>query len=229
MKNIFVLLVAVCLTASLYAKTLRVNFDSGKLEKEWTVEGDAGVSTEQKHSGTKSLKIVPGSTVSYIVSDKNVFGKIAMWVYDAGTNPDKQELKKAKNYAFGGLFGVINEDEDKMVFGQIWADWLHGNTNYNWASSAASSGWAWGSRFYTNLKRSTGWHKWVIDIPDEKQIDLSMDDNEAGAGFSVDIAKFNKGFTGLYFEGPSTSHGSIVTEPIHIDDIEIDYKEASKK
>lgn len=224
MKRIIIAAVIVCVGFGVsYAKSYKVDFEA-KLGNEWTLEGDAGTSTEQKHGGTKSLKIVPMSVVSYIISEKNVFGTVTMYAYDGGENP-----KSPKKYNFGGRWGLIDADESKLVFGMIFAEWVNGNSNYNWGSSAASTshgGWEFADRYYTNFKRSKGWHKWAFEFSGKDDLMVYMDDEAVKPDcFKMETAQFGSGFTGLYFLGGDKRGGSEILEaPVYIDDITIQTK-----
>ena len=228
MKKVMMVVIAVLVTGTLWAEKKTYNFDSDKLGKEWTVEGDAVISADQKHSGAKSLKIVPGCIVSCVFSEENTFGKITMWVYDTGTSPSRKDLNKHNKFGFGNLWGAINEDEDKLVFGQIWAPFLNGDAIYNWSSSASGSGYRWANRWGTSLRRKEGWHKWVLDFVSESELNVSMDDDVVGNGFSFETSKFDKGITGLYFEGGKSYGSAVLEDPVYIDDIEVELKMNSK-
>jgi len=197
-------LVSIC-----YSESFKEDFEKGSL-KGWEIEGDAKISGEQKHGGTKSLFVPKGSKAIWTVSKENKYGKVTFWLYDSKVGG------KITGVVNGPRWGVTNEDGDCLVLGLVNRNSPHIKWGtYFWCSTLDNSWYTWrypGNKF-GNVKQ--GWHKFVFNLPDEKTLEVTMDD-DAVANIPIDSAKFTKGFTGVYFEG-----GKGGEEKFYFDDIEI--------
>ena len=212
-KKIVLLIGVVCFVAGTsYAKTQKEDFEKGSL-KDWEIEGDAKISSDQKHSGTKSLFVPKGSKAIWITSKENKFGKVTFWVYDSRVGG------KFIKHSNGPSFGIADSDSNYFVLGMIEriGDPFRWGTYYYCSSVVSIFGW-WYPDLGTKANIAKGWHKFLFNIADSKTLEVIRDDEKQG---NIDLEKvqFSSGFAGVYFSG-----GADGEETFYYDDIEIEMK-----
>lgn len=190
--------------------------------KEWEIEGNYNISSEQKHSGLRSLKLLPGSIASWKINKKNVYAKLTMWVYDSKVggkkptgNTDRGPAWGTENYD-GVIFvmGIVDKRPGSPIaWGPYFWSSLRENDMYSW--------WYPGKPFEEqNVK--LGWHKWVFNFSDDKTLEVVMDD-EFKADIPFEKADFKEGFTKVFLTGGQEKNNP---ETFYFDDIVVETKGA---
>ena len=206
-----ILIVGVILAAAtqVFAKKITENFEKGKLEDKWEIEGETQILGDKKHGGQKSLKISANSKATFSFSDENKLAKVVIWVYDEGItlNPGKP-----KETVIGGRWGVINVDGECFVHEIVWHKGLDGNEGYGWFVSTDPYDNSW-----SGVKRIKEWSKWEFDLFSDEDRHVIVNDSKES---KIEWGKVYKGgITGVYFQVKSEKSG-----PLYVDDIEIDTK-----
>lgn len=174
------------------------------------VEGGVSVDTTKDRAGGGggALKVEPGATVRWQVTDTNGSGTVEMWVLDDGSAPDDP-----KAHGAGPMWGLMQEAGPVLTVGAIYAPYLSGDQTYATSQFDPSTDERpWWEVQYLGLKRDPSWHKWTFDFDAEKGLRILYDDRDLNADRPV----FNwnrtalRGFTGVVIFGDATPAGQVL-------------------
>ncbi len=219
-KKILLLVVVAGISSMVFAEKITQGFEDKAILKKMEVEGDAALSTDQKHSGENSLYLPPKATAALRFGAENKYGSVTLWVYDSCVNNKASTPNKAWK---GPYFGLINSDDDKVVLFPVWSKNIKPN-DYAVCFTAENQ---WFDKWHSAIKRpEAGWRKFTFTFLDDKSLSIVADDDkEAG---EVDVKKefFKKGANGVCFGGGDDLGAK--NEKFYYDDLEIDLKDAAK-
>lgn len=215
-KRMVLIVMSVSFAASLYAAKITEGFEDKTVLKKWEIDGDAVISTDQKHGDKSSLLVPAGATATFRFSPENKYGTVTMWVFDSFA------VKKGK--AGGPYFGLINSDDDKAVEIVHFAPYL----NINYYSNVFTAENQWYSQGYSGIARpKAAWGKFTFTFTDDKTLGVTYNDDKEDSIFPTKLEFFNKGANGIILGGgPSLGAKN---ETFYYDDIEIDVKDAAPK
>ena len=197
-----------------FAEKVEQNFEKKDALKDWEIEGDVKIVTDQKHAGKSSLSVPVGGSAIWRFGKKDKYGKASIWVFDTCVN--NKENKPGKKWD-GPYFGLVNADEDKVVMWVSWRDWLKSVWGICFTGeSQFNKNW-----YPKGSKRISGWQNFIFEFPDAKTLTVTQDEKET-TGFEEKVEYFKRGASGLVFNGGKTSGKE--DETFYYDDIEITLK-----
>lgn len=171
----------------------------GKLNDRWSGK-DMEVTSEQSHSGGKSLKIP--REAEFLFGEKkreDLPAKITFWVYDSGQN------MKSGN---GNAWGVETTLGDKFVFSQAWRPYLNGATRLAWFNTGENAFFS----PHPSANRTKGWSEWTFDFSTNPA--TITNDGKPVAG--VDGKWLPKGAVAIHLLGSGNG-------PLYVDDVTVEY------
>jgi len=183
-------------------QTVTIDFEK-KLDDRWKLEG-AAVSGQQKHGGSKSLKV--DNLARFVFGEhEDLPVRVTMWIYDAGAKFGKQGVN-------GPAWGVVTADGDKFCLRQVWRPYLGGDSGYSWLNTGENQ---WFSPRACGVGRKQGWSEWVFDFTDPSAARIT------GNGQAVRrlTPKFTpRGAVAIYLLNGKGG-------PLYVDDIKIEYRQ----
>jgi len=182
-------------------QTLTLDFEKPLQMARWTLES-SGPSGDQKHGGSKSLKV--GAECRFVFGQYDALPvKVSMWVYDGGAKLGQQSGN-------GPGWGVVTAVGDKFVLRQCWRPYLAGDTQYAWVNTGENQ---WFNPHPAGVSRKAGWSKWVFDFSNPSAVKVTCN----GSPVQGLNPKFTPtGAVALYFVGGSGG-------PLYVDDVTIEY------
>jgi len=186
-------------------------FDASEAPAGWTITGDAAVDATKGREGRGgSLRVGPGSKALLKLRGQDASGKVEMWVYDDGTNPETPKAARV-----GPRWGLLQADGKLLAVGILYASYLGGSEGY---TATACDGKDWFDRlFWLGVNRKpVGWHKWTFDFDAEAGLQVLHNDKELGA---VDPGKTGlQGFSAIAVWGDNGKAGG---QTIWVDDVSV--------
>ncbi|MGQ9733030.1 MAG: heparinase II/III domain-containing protein [Candidatus Zipacnadales bacterium] len=193
-----------CMAQNEAPSTINIDFETG-IPVNANVEGDATVTTDPVHGGTKALRVEPNGVVVIPVSERPIFGTVTVWYYDAGT-----QLENEKQYAFGPLVGLRDMNGRDLVYGRIYARYLAGNKGYGYVNAVTGD---WPSRLWAGGQVKQGWQKWTFKVLRDGSMEVQLDDR----GVHYENAEMPSGFTAVIVYGSKENF----SDPAIIDDLSV--------
>ena len=181
-----------------------VDFEAG-LPANAQTTGEASLVADPVHGGVKALCVEPKGVVVIPVSQKPAYGTVTIWYYDAGT-----QLQDEKQYAFGPLVGLRDQDGGDLVYGRIYARYLAGNTGYGYINAVTGD---WPSRLWAGGQVKAGWRKWTLKVLADGGMEVQLDDR----GVHYESAEMPSGFTSVVIYGSRENF----PDPAIVDDISV--------
>jgi len=185
-------LLAVTQSAGVQAKTF--TFDGKEALAGWTITGDVTIDVTKGREGRNgSLKVGPGGKALLKLRETDESGKVEVWVYDDGTEPE--DVKAGR---LGPRWGLVQSDGKVLAVGILYASYLGGAEGYT-ATACDSRDW-FNQLFWLGVNRApAGWHKWTFDFDPEVGLQILHNDRQVNA---VDSRKTGlNGFSALAIWG----------------------------
>jgi len=186
-------------------------FDPSEALAGWTITGDVTLDiTKGRDRQGGSLKVGPGGKALVKLRDRDLSGKVEMWVYDDGTRPTNPRASRV-----GPRWGLVQSDGKLLAVGVLYAGYLGGAEGY---TATACDGKDWFDQlFWLGVNRApAGWHKWTLDFDAEAGVQVFHNDKEVPA---VDSGKVGlKGFSTVAIWGDS---GKGAGQTIWVDDLSV--------
>ena len=172
----------------------KYSFDGPEALAGWTVTGEVAIDAAKNREGKGgSLKVAPGGKAVLKLADKDLSGKVELWVYDDMAKPKEPKVNRV-----GPRWGVAQTDGNMLVIGILYADYLSGSQGY---TGTTSDGQRWFDQlFWLGGRSKAGWNQWTFDFDTEKGLKVLKD----GRPVKVDPRLVGlKGFNSLVLLGDS--------------------------
>ncbi len=177
---------AVPRSAGVQAKAF--TFDGKEALAGWAITGDVTIDVAKgREGGNSSLKIGPGGKALLKLRERDESGKVEVWVYDDGTEPE--DVKAGR---LGPRWGLVQSDGKVFAVGILYANYLGGDEGY---TATACDGRQWFNQLsWLGVNRApAGWHKWTFDFDPDVGLQVFHNDRQVNA---VDSRKTGlKGFS----------------------------------
>ena len=82
----------------------KFTFDDARQLARWTVKGDVAVDATKGRDGAAALRVGPGGVAVFKLQDADGSGKVELWVYDDGTQPENPKASRV-----GPRWGLVAE------------------------------------------------------------------------------------------------------------------------
>jgi len=188
-------------------------FDSQQALAGWALTGDVAVDlTKGRESKGGALRIGPGGEAVLKLRNRDRSGKVELWVYDDGTNPQDPKASRV-----GPRWGLVAADGKALAVGVFYASYLGGEEGY---TASAYDGGSWfNGMFWLGVNRApAGWHKWTLDFDPEKGIHIFHDGQEVDADHFDNTKVGLRGFNAIAIWG---DEGTGAGQTIWVDDLSV--------